>query len=109
MIKLKSLLESDDSIYIDRFGSLPSRPKNARFKNANDYNAHMGFDAALTGEENYTQEQIKTVKELMKRGFVISGHSKMPDTPNQVEILMTKQTKTGGSEYRDVLPNGKIS
>ena len=110
MIKLKLLIkEIDEPIYIDRHGSLPLRPKGAKFKDPEDYNAHMGFDAALTGEETLPPEQILTVRKLMAQGFKVTGHSKMPDNPNQFEVMMTKRTKTGGSEYRDVLPNGQIT
>lgn len=104
--KLKN--ENDDMpIYIDRHGSLPDRPKDIKFKKADDYNKHMGFDAELPSDLDISPEQIVTVKRLMKRGYQITGHSKWPDNPKQIEILMTLKTGTG-SIYADIAPNGKI-
>ena len=104
--QFKLRLEVEDKpIFIDRHGSFPNRPKSVRFKHPEDYNDHMGFDAALTGAETYPPEQIKSVRELMKQGFKVTGHSKIPGG-NAVEILMTLNTRTG-SQYRDVQPDGK--
>ena len=103
---IKEVME--ESFALDRHGSLPSRPKSVRFDKPEDYNQHMGFDASLPDDVEIPQEQQETVEKLLKNGFVISGHSKMPDNPRQVEIMMTFHTRTG-SRYADVLPNGKIA
>ena len=97
-----------ETFALDRHGSLPSRPKAIRFKNPEDYNQHMGFDAALPDDVEVPIEQQKTVETLLDQGYIISGHSKMPDNPRQVEIMMTFRTRTG-SRYADVLPDGKVA
>ena len=96
-----------EPIHIDRHGSMPDRPKDARFEKPDDYNDHMGFDAALPDDLSVSPEQIKTIKDLMTKGYRITGHSKWMDNPKQVEILMTLKTRTG-SRYADVAPDGRI-
>ena len=97
-----------ETFALDRHGSLPSRPKSIRFKKPEDYNQHMGFDAALPDDVEVPKEQIETVEQLLAQGYIISGHSKIPDNPRQVEIMMTLRTRTG-SRYADILPDGKIA
>ena len=98
----------ENSFSIDRIGSLPHRPEAVRFKKSDDYNDHMGFDAALPDGVMVTPEQEKTVKELMKQGYKITGHAKMPDDTNKIEIQMTLRTKTG-SRYADIQPSGLLA
>jgi hypothetical protein len=96
----------ENPVFIDRHGSLPNRPKSVQFNTPDEYNDHMGFDASLPDDLMVTPEQKKTVKELMKQGYKITGHAKMTDNSKQIEILMTLHTKTG-SRYADVQPSGK--
>lgn len=103
---IKKLVETDVPINIDRHGSFPSRPEGARFDKPEDYNDHMGFDAALTGDESYPEAQQRQVRLLMAQGYQVSGHSKIPG--GGVEVLMTLRTRTG-SRYADVQPDGRIS
>jgi hypothetical protein len=100
--------ETDEpSIYIDRHGSMPDRPKSIRFTNPEDYNDHMGFDANLPDDVEVPPKQILKVRELMKQGYKVSGHAKWPENPRQIEIMMTLHTRTG-SRYADVTPNGEV-
>ena len=97
----------ENPMFIDRHGSLPHRDKSVRFPTPDKYNDHMGFDASLPDDLIVPPEQEKKVRELMKQGYKITGHAKIPDNPKQIEILMTLYTKTG-SEYADVQPSGEI-
>jgi hypothetical protein len=101
------LVKENSPIVIDRHGSMSNRPTDVRFKKPDDYNNHMGFDAALPDDVSVPPEQIETVQKLIRQGYKITGHTKMPDDPKQVEILMTRKIGTR-SEYADVAPNGKV-
>jgi hypothetical protein len=104
---IDKIFESDP-IFLDRHGSMPNRPKSVRFKKKEDYNDHMGFEASLPDDAVVPKEQIATIRKLMQQGYVVTGHSKWPDHPRHVEILMTLKTNTS-SRYADIGPDGKIA
>lgn len=102
------LNESTDPIYLDRHGSLPSRPKGARFKTPDDYNQHMGFDAAIPDDVIISPEQIKGVRSLLRKGYVVTGHAKWVDDDKKIEILL-KKTKRGRTVPAEVWPDGTVN
>lgn len=101
----EKILKENEGFHLDRFGSHPDRPKAARFKNKEDYNSHMGFDASLPDDLDIPEIQRKKVEELIKQGFKVNGYSRIP-YENQVEIMMGKKVGTGTTHYKDVFPDG---
>ena len=98
--------------YLDRHGSLPDRPKEVRFTGdtgEEDYNNHMGFDAAISDDVVLTEKQKQAIIMSKKEGYKITGHSNWmergPNGEKYIEVLMTKRTNTG-SRYRDINPYG---
>jgi len=92
--RFKLVKENTDEpdINIDRHGSLPDRPAGARFtgpSGAEKYNDHMGFDNALSGDEEYPPAQLKSIRTLMKLGWKISGHY-ANDDGKTVDVFMKR-------------------
>jgi len=110
----EKVLKENEGFHLDRFGSHPDRPKDVRFKNKEDYNSHMGFDASLPDDLDVPEIQRKKVEELIKQGFKVRGHSKLtgvePFKDNQVEIMLSRtggpNTSRFGIETKDVFPDG---